>query len=383
MTRILSLKVIFHIFFLKIIGNIDLFNRPQKLSECLKDMKINYATLRPLLFRLDPELSHSLTLKTLKLLESAHWLNRFFPTKMLQPKKVWGLHFENPVGLAAGLDKNGDYIDALGTLGFGFIEIGTTTPKPQQGNPKPRLFRLPECRAIINRMGFNNKGVDYLISQVKKKRYQGILGINIGKNASTPIENAISDYLIGMQKVYAYASYITINISSPNTLGLRQLQGADYLEKILKELRRKQIQLANEFNRYVPLLIKVAPDLSSGEIKQMSDIFLAHQVDGIIATNTSLDRESIRGMEYAQEAGGLSGQPLFDRATDVLKQLRAWLPPTTVPIIASGGVMEAKQAKAKMEAGADLIQLYTGLIYSGPDLIRKCVEVWNGSANGG
>jgi dihydroorotate dehydrogenase len=333
---------------------------------------MDYSLIKKFLFNLSPEFSHSLTLNLLKQVDDIRLLKKFMPTPLRQPKNLLGLTFENPVGLAAGLDKNGDYIDALGALGFGFIEIGTITPRPQPGNPKPRMFRLESQQAIINRMGFNNKGVDYLIDQVKKKRYQGILGINIGKNADTPLENAVEDYRVCMYKVYPYAHYITINISSPNTPGLRSLQGSDYLDDLLNKLKKEQQRLANEHNKYVPLLIKIAPDLSPKEIMQMATALIENQLDGVIATNTTLDRTLIQGIKYSQEAGGLSGQPLFGKSTDVLKKLRAVLK-DNIPIIASGGIITAQQAKDKTLAGADLVQLYTGLIYTGPTLITESI----------
>lgn len=306
----------------------------------------------------------------MKLLEQMNVLNFFVNNPPISRRKLWGLTFENPVGLAAGLDKNGDYIDALAALGFGFLEVGTVTPKPQLGNPKPRMFRLIEQRAIINRMGFNNKGVDYLIHQVQKKKYQGILGINIGKNATTPIENAIDDYFICLDKVYPHASYITINISSPNTPGLRSLQSNEYLHRLLENLKKRQDQLANQHQQYVPILIKIAPDLNQEEIVLMGQTFNEHKIDGIIATNTTLDRDLIQGSLFAHESGGLSGQPLFQKSTKILAALKKIV--IDIPIIASGGIMSANDAKIKMEAGAELIQLYTGFIYEGPQLIRSC-----------
>ncbi|MBA2653543.1 MAG: quinone-dependent dihydroorotate dehydrogenase [Gammaproteobacteria bacterium] len=334
---------------------------------------MNYNLIRSLLFLLNPELSHNFSLKAMKSLEQIGLLNHFITKAASTPRKLLGLTFENPVGLAAGLDKNGDYIDVLGSLGFGFIEIGTVTPKPQSGNPKPRMFRLEKDQAIINRMGFNNKGVDHLVGQVKKKKYQGVLGINIGKNATTAIENAIQDYLYCLDKVYAHASYITINISSPNTPGLRSLQGTEHLTSMLGELKKRQDQLANQHNKYVPLIIKISPDLNSQEIIDMAGAFLENKIDGIIATNTTLDRINLNSI-YANESGGLSGQPLFDKSTQVLSQLKK-LVNGQIPIIASGGIMSADQAKTKIEAGADLVQLYTGFIYQGPSLIAECCKV--------
>ncbi len=333
---------------------------------------MNYALIRSILFSMNAEFSHSLTLKILKQLHTIQMIKNVIVQPPKCVKNVFNLTFKNPVGLAAGLDKNGDYIDALGALGFGFIEIGTVTPRPQMGNPKPRLFRLVSEQAIINRMGFNNKGVEYLISRVKKKKYQGILGINIGKNSETPIENAIDDYLLCLFKVYPYAHYITVNISSPNTPGLRNLQGPDYLHLLVTKLKLNQDRLANEHNKYVPILIKISPDVSSDDIKQMAKIFSENRIDGVIATNTTVDRQSIQGVKNSQEAGGLSGQPLFHKATEVLKMLKGSLD-KDIPIIASGGIMTGKQAKEKILAGADMVQLYTGLIYAGPDLIANSI----------
>ena len=280
-----------------------------------------------------------------------------------------GLKFKNPIGVAAGLDKNGDYIDALAKLGFGFIEIGTITPKPQAGNPKPRLFRLPQSRAIINRMGFNNKGIDVLIANVKKARYKGILGINIGKNASTPIENALDDYLICLQKSYPYASYITINISSPNTVGLRDLQHGEFLNHLLSGLKAEQTRLSDQYGRYVPLLVKVSPDLDHAEIHDLAATILRHQIDGVIATNTTISRETVN----SQETGGLSGAPLTTLSTSALHVLHQSLQ-GKVPLIGVGGIMNAQDAQAKFDAGADLIQLYTGLIYNGPFLLKSMMK---------
>lgn len=327
-----------------------------------------YNLLKPVLFRLDPERAHHLTLQAL------NFLSRFkngYEISEQKPTQLLGLNFKNRIGLAAGLDKNGDYIDALGALGFGHIEIGTVTPKAQSGNPKPRLFRLVEQEAIINRMGFNNKGVDYLVNKVKQRKYQGILGINIGKNAATPLEKAQDDYLFCMQKVYQYADYITVNISSPNTAGLRELQGANYLEQLVKVLKESQNRLSDLHKKYAPLLVKIAPDLDGNEITEMADIFSTNKIDGIIATNTTLDRAGVGDSPYKNETGGLSGAPLFEKATEVLRRLKKNLP-EKFPIIASGGVMSAELAKQKFDCGAELVQLYTGLVYKGPGLVRDC-----------
>lgn len=338
---------------------------------------MSYKLIRPILFALESEFSHNFSLKAIELLDQLHLLKYTLKQVPVLPIKVMGLTFNNAVGLAAGLDKNGDYIDALGSLGFGFIEIGTVTPKPQAGNPKPRLFRLKKDHALLNRMGFNNKGVDHLISKVKQAKYDGILGINIGKNADTPIENAIEDYRSCLVKVYEHASYITINISSPNTPGLRTLQSADYLNQLLKELKQEQQRLANDYNKYVPLVIKIAPDLELDEIANMAALFIEHKIDGIIATNTTLQKSGLQESHYEKEAGGLSGEPLFFPATKVLAELKQALDQHQIPLIASGGIMSAAQARKKVDAGADLVQLYTGLIYEGPSLISACLSTLN------
>jgi dihydroorotate dehydrogenase len=335
---------------------------------------MNYRLLRSLLFRLDPELSHHLSLKSLNLLEQSHLLKYCINQVPALKRNIFGLTFDNPVGLAAGLDKNGDYIDALGALGFGFLEIGTVTPKPQYGHPKPRLFRLEGKKAIINRMGFNNKGVEYLIHRVQQRTYSGILGINIGKNTSTPLERALDDYCFCLEKVYLYADYITINISSPNTPGLRNLQGPAYLSIFLGKLKQEQYRLAHQYNKYVPLLIKIAPDLTKQEIITLARAVVENKIDGIIATNTTLKRDQVQTENYGNEIGGLSGEPLFPQSTDVLTQIKNEVAPYGIPIIASGGIMSGEQARIKIERGADLIQLYTGLIYSGPQLISSCVH---------
>lgn len=328
-----------------------------------------YRLLKPFLFCLKPETAHHVTLASLNLFYHLG-LSALFYKKISAPKKIWNLEFKNPVGLAAGLDKNGDYIDALASLGFGFIEIGTVTPKPQEGNPKPRLFRIPKHQALINRMGFNNKGIDYLIKNVKKAKYQGVLGINIGKNATTPIENALNDYLICLKKAYPHASYITINISSPNTSGLRSLQHGEFLEALLKGLKAEQKILAAHYQKQVPLLIKVAPDLTESEVIELSQTFKKMQIDGVMATNTTISREGIEDSEFAKEAGGLSGPPVRAKSTEILKLFKRELG-DSIPLIAVGGIDSSDTAKEKFAAGADLIQLYTGLIYEGPKLIYE------------
>jgi dihydroorotate dehydrogenase len=284
-----------------------------------------------------------------------------------------GLDFKNPVGLAAGLDKNGDYITALDALGFGFLEIGTATPRPQPGNPKPRLFRLPEHEAIINRMGFNNLGIDHLLTQTQESGYSGILGINIGKNFDTPIENATADYLIGLRKAYSSASYITINISSPNTKNLRQLQQGDELKVLIATLKNEQLILQEEQGFYVPLAVKIAPDLSDEEISHIAKLLLEFEIDGVIATNTTISRDLIAGHPFANEAGGLSGAPVKNQATHVVRVLASELN-SQVAIIAAGGILSATDAQEKLAAGASLVQVYSGLIYRGPQLIADIVN---------
>ncbi len=332
-----------------------------------------YPLLRPLLFNLDPETAHEVTLKLLK--ATHHYgLKKLILTEMGdKPVTVMGLHFKNPVGLAAGMDKNGDYIEALSDLGFGFIEIGTVTPRPQPGNPKPRLFRLPEHQAIINRMGFNNLGLDHLLSQVKDSHYSGILGINIGKNFDTPIEQAVDDYLIGLRKAYSLASYITLNVSSPNTKNLRQLQQGDELKSLISSLKEEQIKLEREHGFYVPLALKIAPDLNDDEIGHIGRLLLEFSIDGVIATNTTIARDKITGHPFANEAGGLSGAPVKEAATRVVRGLSAECQ-GKVPIIAAGGILSAEDAQEKLSAGASLVQVYSGLIYKGPQLIADIVD---------
>jgi dihydroorotate dehydrogenase len=330
-----------------------------------------YSLLRPLLFKLNPETAHHITLDGLQSAYKIGLLPLFSKRTVDDPRTVMGLHFPNPVGLAAGLDKNGVYIDALGALGFGFIEIGTVTPRAQPGNPQPRLFRLPEAQAIINRMGFNNSGVDALIKNVKNSHYKGILGINIGKNFDTPIERAAEDYLIGLRKVYAYASYIAINISSPNTKNLRQLQGGDELDALLAQLKAEQEKLAQQHGKYVPLALKIAPDLDSEQILQIATLLMRHRIDGVIATNTTLSREGVEHLPQHAEAGGLSGAPVRDKSTNVIRQLAAELK-GTLPIIGVGGILNGLHAVEKIAAGASLVQVYSGLIYRGTELVAEC-----------
>lgn len=332
-----------------------------------------YPILRPLLFSLDPETAHHVTLKLLKFSHRSGLSALSRAKSVDKPVKVMGLEFKNPVGLAAGLDKNGDYIDALADLGFGFIEIGTVTPRPQPGNPKPRLFRLPEHQAIINRMGFNNEGIDHLLEQVQACQYRGVLGINIGKNFDTPIENATDDYLIGLRKSYSSASYITINISSPNTKNLRQLQQGDEITKLLDALKQEQGKLQQEYDKYTPLVVKIAPDLSDEEIRHIAELLARFEIDGVIATNTTIARDKVQGHRHADEAGGLSGAPVKDSSTRVVKGLGHELN-GKLPIIAAGGILSAADAQEKLDAGASLVQIYSGLIYKGPQLIEDILK---------
>lgn len=332
-----------------------------------------YSFIRPALFCLEAEQAHHLTLSALKLGQRLGLLTVKPQAAETGTCSVMGLNFPNKVGLAAGLDKNGDYIDGLAALGFGFIEIGTVTPRPQAGNPKPRLFRLPEHQAIINRMGFNNDGVEALVKNVAASQYKGILGINIGKNASTPIHQATDDYVTCLKAVYNQASYITINISSPNTQNLRTLQTGDALVDLLVALKAQQAALADQFGRYVPLAVKIAPDLSDTEIDIMAKLFIHHKIDGVIATNTTLSRNAISGHALANEAGGLSGAPVTELSNQVIKRLAARLD-DALPIIGAGGILSGNDAKNKLAAGASLVQVYSGLIYQGPSLIAECIQ---------
>ena len=329
-----------------------------------------YELARPLLFSLDPESAHNFTLQSL------HLAGKLLPAGQphaADPVEVMGLQFPNRIGLAAGLDKNGEALDGLARLGFGFIEIGTITPRPQPGNPRPRMFRLPEVRGIINRMGFNNHGVDALIAHVRAAKFRGILGINIGKNFDTPIEHAADDYLACLEKVYALASYVTVNISSPNTKNLRQLQGESELDDLLGRLKAAQTRLADTHGRYVPMTLKIAPDLEDAQITNIADALRRHRIDAVIATNTTIARDQVQGIRHGNEQGGLSGAPVFEASTTVVRKLAQALG-DELPIIAAGGVLEGTQARAKLDAGAKLVQLYSGLIYRGPELVPECVR---------
>ncbi|MES2741897.1 MAG: quinone-dependent dihydroorotate dehydrogenase [Pseudomonadota bacterium] len=342
--------------------------------------KLLYALTRPLLFALDAETAHHLTLPGLKR-AAALGLTGMLTLPRADPRSVMGLRFPNPVGLAAGLDKDGAYIDALAALGFGSIEVGTVTPRAQAGNPKPRIFRLPSAKGIINRMGFNNGGVDAFVANVHASRFYqeraGVLGLNIGKNADTPIEQAADDYLHCLEKVYPYASYVTVNISSPNTKNLRQLQGASELDALLAQLKQAQSRLAERHKRYVPLALKIAPDIDHEQVKNIAGALLRHQIDGVIATNTTLSRAAVTGLKHGEETGGLSGAPVFDLSNGVIRQLKAELG-DALPIIGVGGILRGADARTKIEAGASLVQLYSGLIYAGPALVRECAEAVRG-----
>ncbi|HEY1608722.1 MAG TPA: quinone-dependent dihydroorotate dehydrogenase [Paraburkholderia sp.] len=332
-----------------------------------------YPLVRAQLFRMDAENAHHLTLRAIGAAGRAGVAGLVAPHVPDAPRTVMGLTFRNPVGLAAGLDKDGACIDGLAALGFGFIEVGTVTPRPQVGNPRPRIFRLPQAEGIINRMGFNNHGVDQFVKNVQAARYRGTLGLNIGKNADTPIERAAEDYLYCLERVYPFASYVTINISSPNTKNLRQLQGADELDALLAALKDKQQRLSDLHGRLVPLTLKIAPDLDDEQVKAIADTVLRHRFEGVIATNTTLSRDAVEGLPHAQETGGLSGRPLFDKSNEVIRKLKAELG-NDVPIIGVGGILSGDDARAKIAAGASLVQLYTGFIYRGPALVGECAR---------
>lgn len=327
-----------------------------------------YTLIRPALFCLDPETAHELTLSMLHYLPSC-----IFGKPQRQSVQAMGLDFPHAVGLAAGLDKNGEHLDALSKLGFSFIEVGTVTPRPQMGNAKPRMFRLPQANAIINRMGFNNQGVDALLNNINKARYRGILGINIGKNKETPLNRAIDDYLYCFRKVYAHASYVTINISSPNTPDLRQLQQGEYFRDLMKQLHREQLILANMHHRYVPLVVKLSPDEEDETLKKMADVIVAQGVGGIIATNTTCARNAVDALPHGKEAGGLSGEPLMERSTHCLRVLKQVVS-EDVALIGVGGIASAADACEKLAAGASLLQVYTGLIYEGPRLVKRLLD---------
>ena len=342
-------------------------------------MPIPYAAVRPLLFRLDPEMAHHLTLRALRVIHDAGLSLLFAQARVHDPVQLMGLHFPNRIGLAAGLDKNGEAIDALAAMGFGFIEVGTVTPRPQPGNPKPRMFRLAPAHALINRMGFNNEGLEAFLHNVRTSRREVPLGLNIGKNATTPIAQALDDYRAGLRAVHAHADYVTVNVSSPNTKDLRQLQSDQALDDLLAGLDEERDRLAQAQGRRAPLLIKIAPDLEPGQIEGLAAAVLRHRVDGVIATNTTVSRGGVEGLRHADEAGGLSGAPLRDRATAVVAQLRHHLGPE-IPIIGVGGILQASDAVEKIRAGANLVQIYTGLIYRGPTLVADCAAALRESA---
>lgn len=340
---------------------------------------IPYALSRAMLFRMDPEAAHEFTIDMLARTQNTPLSCAYRSPRVDDPVTLAGLHFPNRVGLAAGLDKNARCIDGLGAMGFGFVEVGTVTPLSQPGNPKPRMFRLPEANALINRMGFNNEGLDTFLANVQRatfRRQTGnplLLGLNIGKNAATPIERATDDYLIGLTGVYPHADYVTINISSPNTKNLRALQSDEALDALLGAIAGKREQLAQQFGKRVPLFVKIAPDLEEQQVQVIAATLLRHNMDGVIATNTTLSRDAVQGLAHADEAGGLSGAPVRDMSNRVIRQLRAALGPA-YPIIGVGGILSPEDAVSKIEAGAQLVQIYTGLIYKGPELVRQCAQ---------
>lgn len=339
-----------------------------------------YAAMRPLLFRLDPEQAHHVGMAGLSL--AHHALGGLLPASRPLPgmaQTVAGLVFPNPVGLAAGLDKNADHLDALGRMGFGFLEVGTVTPRPQPGNPRPRMFRLPAAQALINRLGFNNLGLDAFLRNVSRSRWvkdrRGILGLNIGKNADTPIDRAVDDYQTGLQAVYPWADYVTINISSPNTKNLRDLQSEQALAGLLLALKKTQSALQTKHQKRVPLFLKIAPDLNEAQLESIAQLIRRHEIEGLITTNTTLDRTAVEGLGHADEAGGLSGGPLAEKSKQVLTQMRSLLGPETA-IIGVGGILSAQDGLEKRLAGADLVQVYTGLIYRGPDLVTDLANAF-------
>ncbi len=329
-----------------------------------------YSLLRQLMFQLPTEASHNLALNGMDLLARLGLSGLLGANTLDKPSEVMGLHFPNPVGLAAGLDKNADHIVGLAALGFGFLEVGTVTPRAQPGNPKPRLFRIPQKQAIINRMGFNNLGVEHLVEQVKNAGYKGVLGINIGKNFDTPLERAVDDYRSCMQKVYPQASYITVNMSSPNTPGLRDLQFGEPLRHLLEGIKSEQQQLHAQYGRYVPLVVKIAPDMADDDIEDVARALIEFELDGVIATNTTISRAGVEGLQHAQEAGGLSGGPLTEKSTEVVRKLCVALD-GKLPVIGVGGIVDGPSGVEKIKAGASLVQLYSGFVYHGPKLIGE------------
>jgi dihydroorotate dehydrogenase len=332
-----------------------------------------YPAIRKVLFQFDAETIHELTIKGLKNTGKSPLNVLYKQTVPNKPVTVMGINFPNPLGLAAGLDKNGECINAFATMGFGFVEVGTVTPRPQPGNDKPRIFRLPQANAVINRMGFNNKGVDYLVSQVQAANFQGVLGINIGKNKDTLDENAKDDYIHCMRKVYDFATYITVNISSPNTPGLRSLQYGEALNELLSALKVEQKLLTEQHGKYVPIAVKIAPDLNEEEVQSIAQSLIDNDIDGVIATNTTLSREGVEGVEHGNEQGGLSGEPVKDKSTTIIKLLAQALD-SKLPIIGVGGIASSADANEKLAAGASLVQVYTGFIYQGPPLVKEIVN---------
>jgi dihydroorotate dehydrogenase len=336
-------------------------------------MHMFYPFARPFLFALDPETAHDLAFAGLDRAAKLGLARLVAPRVAASPVTIMGIEFPNRVGLAAGLDKNAQHLAGLATFGFGFLEAGTVTPRPQPGNPKPRMFRLPQARALVNRLGFNNGGVDTFLANVARSTYRGILGINIGRNFDTPNARAADDYLFCLRAVYPHAHYVTVNISSPNTAGLRDLQADEALTSLLAAVKREQASLAQTHGRYVPIVVKIAPDLSDDEIRGIARLLAAHRLDGVIATNTTLARDAVSGLPHANEAGGLSGAPLREKATAVIRTLARSLD-GALPIIGVGGISSGEDAREKVAAGATLVQIYTGLIYNGPGLIAECVE---------
>jgi dihydroorotate dehydrogenase len=335
-----------------------------------------YALSRSVLFNLDPEVAHELTMGALARFQNTPLACVWGNQRVQDPVTLAGVTFPNRVGMAAGLDKNGRCIDGLGAMGFGFVEVGTVTPKPQPGNPKPRMFRLPEANALINRLGFNNEGLDSFLANVKRAKFRqngGILGLNIGKNAVTPIENAVDDYLICLEGVFPHADYVTVNISSPNTKNLRALQSDEALDALLGQLQERRQTLIQRHGRTVPMFVKIAPDLDETQVGVIAATLQKNGIDGVIATNTTISRDAVKGMQHAEETGGLSGAPVLEASNQVIRQLRAALGPR-YPIIGVGGVMSAADARSKRDAGADLVQIYTGLIYQGPSLVKDCAQ---------
>ncbi len=331
-----------------------------------------YSLIRPALFSLDPEDAHGLTLAGLDVAQRLGLLG-LLPQARGKPVQVMGIDFPNAVGLAAGMDKDGAHLAGLAALGFGFLEIGTVTPRPQPGNPKPRLFRLPPAEGIINRMGFNNLGVDNLVRNVAASGFKGVLGINIGKNKDTPNERAADDYLACLDKIYPHARYVTVNISSPNTQNLRELQKDEALDALLAQIKARQSELAQRYGRYVPVALKIAPDLDDAQIAAIAALLMTHRIDAVIATNTTIARDAVAGLRHASESGGLSGAPVREASTRVVRVLAHHLQ-NALPIIGVGGILSGDDARDKIAAGASLVQLYSGLIFRGPGLVRECVE---------